>query len=510
MSPSPAPADTATRARVLIVGTGFAGLAMAARLKRSGMNDFIILERGSDVGGTWRDNTYPGCACDVPSILYSFSFAPNPDWSDTFSPQPEIQQYLRDVAADEGVLPHCRFDHTVQQARWDETDRLWRVETSRGTFEGEVLVLGSGGLSEPSLPDIAGIDSFEGTIFHSARWNHDHPLAGERVAVIGTGASAIQIVPAIQPEVEHLTVFQRTPPWIMQRRSRPFTSIEHFLFRHVPGAQQATRSAIYWARELAVLGFAKRPRILRRGEGMALAHMKSQVKDPELRAKLTPSYRLGCKRILLSNDYYPALTQPNVTVEASGIAEVRPGAIVSTDGTEHAVDTIVLATGFQATEMPAARAVFGTDGVCLADQWAESATAYLGTTVHNFPNLFFIVGPNTGLGHSSMVFMIESQVAYIMSALEEMSRSGASTVEVRPEVEAAYNEHVQSQMARTVWSTGGCASWYVDAHGRNTSLWPDFTFVFRQKTHRFHAGDYVVTGPTTVPRADLLEGAMSE
>ena len=510
MARTSSPAATATRARVLIVGTGFAGLAMAARLKRSGMNDFIILERGSEVGGTWRDNTYPGCACDVPSLLYSFSFAPNPDWSDTFSPQPEIQQYLRDVAADEGVLPHCRFGHAVQRAEWDDEARVWRVQTSEGAFEGEMLVLGSGGLSEPALPEIPGLSSFQGTVFHSARWDHKHSLAGERVAVIGTGASAIQIVPAIQPDVGHLTLFQRTPPWIMPRRSRPITSTERFLFRRVPGAQKAVRWAIYWARELAVFGFAKYPKILRRGEGMAMGHLRSQVKDPMLREQLTPTYRLGCKRVLLSNDYYPALTQPNVTVETSGIAEVRADSIVAGDGSEHTVDTIVLATGFQATEMPAARSVFGRDGICLADQWSESATAYLGSTVHNFPNLFFIVGPNTGLGHSSMVFMIESQVAYIMSAIAEMSRSGASTVEVRPEIEAAYNEQVQTQMAHTVWSTGGCASWYVDAHGRNTSLWPDFTFVFRRKTHHFDAGDYVVTRPATVLRANVLEGAASD
>lgn len=507
MSRIASPSATATRARVLIVGTGFAGLAMASRLKQAGMDDFVILERAHDVGGTWRDNTYPGCACDVPSVLYSFSFAPNPEWSDTFSPQPEIQQYLRDVAVREGVLPHCRFGHTVQRAQWDDDDRIWRVQTSQGTFEGEILVLGSGGLSEPALPAIPGLEGFEGTVFHSARWDHEHDLAGERVAVIGTGASAIQIVPAIQPEVGHLTLFQRTPPWIMERRSRPFTRTERLLFRHVPGAQRAVRAAIYWGRELSVLGFVKRPRILQRAERFAVAHLRSQVKDPELRAKLTPNYRLGCKRILLSNDYYPALTQPNVTVETSGIAEVRPHGIVAVDGTEHVVDTIVLATGFQATEMPAAKAIFGTDGVCLADQWSQSASAYLGTTVHNFPNLFFIVGPNTGLGHSSMVFMIESQVAYIMSALATMEREGASTVEVRPEVEQAYNVDVQERLAGTVWSTGDCSSWYMDSSGRNTSLWPDFTFAFRARTRHFDRADYIVSLPTTVPRADVLEGA---
>ncbi|WP_426572298.1 flavin-containing monooxygenase [Aquihabitans sp. McL0605] len=488
-----APDATATSARVIIVGTGFSGIGMAAQLKRSGMDDFLILERADDVGGTWRDNTYPGCACDVPSLLYSFSWAQNPDWSDTFSPQPEIWEYLRTVAKDEQLDAHTRFGHTVQGARWDETRRVWSIETSEGTYEAQVLIAGLGPLSEPSTPHLPGIESFEGTVFHSATWDHDHDLRGERVAVIGTGASAIQFVPAIQPSVDHLTVFQRTPPWVMERRSRPIGRFERTLFKRVPGAQRLARASIYWARELTVIGFTRRPQILKRAGKLALAHLHQAVEDPELRRKLTPSYAMGCKRILLSNDWYPALTQPNVTLEDAGIAEVKAHSIVTVDGTEHPVDTIIFGTGFQVADIPAAQKMWGTGGVNLGEKWSESASAYLGSTVDQFPNLFFLVGPNTGLGHSSMVFMIESQVSYVMDALRSMDRTGASTVEVRPEAVEAYNVALQEQLGGTVWNTGGCKSWYLDKTGKNTSLWPDFTFVFRKRTRRFDPDHYVVT-----------------
>lgn len=491
---------TATRARVLIIGTGFAGLAMGAQLKRRGMDDFLLLERAADVGGTWRDNSYPGCACDVPSLLYSFSFAPNPEWSDTFSPQPEIQQYLCDVAADEGLLPHCRFEQCVEEARWDDEAHVWRVRTSAGSFVGDILVSGSGALSEPSTPGLVGIEQFEGTVFHSATWDHDHDLADERVAVIGTGASAIQFVPAIQPTVGHLTLFQRTPPWIIERRSRAFTRIERFLFRWIPGAQRLARAGVYWGRELTVFGFAVNPKILQRAEKTAVSHLRAAVDDPELRRQLTPSYTLGCKRILLSNDYYPALTQPNVTLETSAISEIRARSIVTADDIEHAVDTIILGTGFRVTEMPAADHIWGRDGIRLADQWSTAVTAYLGTTVTNFPNLFLLAGPNTGLGHSSMVFMIEAQVAYVLAAMSALDRVGATTIEIRREVQDRFNDRLQTRMARTVWSTGGCSSWYLDEHGRNTTLWPTFTYLFRRRARSFDPSDHVIEPAAALSR----------
>ncbi|MCW2673463.1 MAG: FAD-dependent pyridine nucleotide-disulfide oxidoreductase [Frankiales bacterium] len=501
-------------ARIVIVGSGFAGIGMGVRLKQAGIDDFVILERASEVGGTWRDNTYPGCACDVPSKLYSFSFALNPDWTRSFSPQPEIRSYLKRCAVDHDLLPHVRFGCTVRDASWDEARGRWVVETSAGTYEGELLVSGMGALSEPSVPAIPGIESFEGTTFHSATWDHDHVLAGERVAVIGTGASSIQFVPQIQPDVARLDLYQRTPPWVMPRRDRGLSKVERWLFRRVPALQRIAREAIYWARESFVPAFRGKAGLMKMGEAQARRHLAQQVRDPELRARLTPSYDMGCKRVLLSNDYYPALTRPNVDVITDGIAEVRPHSIVATDGTEREVDTIIFGTGFHVTDLPAANHIRGTGGLLLRDAWrAEGMRAYKGTTVAGFPNLFILAGPNTGLGHSSMVFMIESQVAYVLDALRTMDAAGAAIAEVRPEVQAAYNEELQRQLRPTVWMRGGCASWYLDDHGRNPTLWPTFTFTFRRQTTSFDAAAYTLrpapapVAPTAVPpdaRPDLV------
>ncbi len=482
---------------VIIVGSGFAGLGMAIRLKEMGISDFVVLERADEVGGTWRDNTYPGAACDVPSHLYSFSFAPNPDWSSSFSPQGEIQDYLRRTADDFGVRPHLRFGTEVRHARWDEGRQRWHVETSTGSLEAQFLVSATGALSEPSLPALPGLETFSGTTFHSARWRHDHDLAGERVAVIGTGASAIQFVPQIQPRVGHLSVFQRTPPWIIPRWDRRFTRPERWLFRHVPVVQRLARTGIYWSREAYVFGFAFDPRLMKAAELVARAHLRRQVPDPELRARLTPDYTIGCKRILISNDYLPALTRPNVDLVTSGIAEVRERSIVTADGDERPVDTIIFGTGFHVTDMPVASRLVGRGGVLLADHWRDGAHAHRGTTTGGFPNLFMLVGPNTGLGHSSQVFMIESQIDYVADALGHAAARGAATVGVRPDAEAAWNERVQADMEGTVWTSGQCASWYLDASGRNTTLWPSFTFRFRRETRRFDPAAYRFGPPAT-------------
>ncbi len=400
--------DRTPHTRIAIVGSGFAGLGLAIRLRRSGVEDFVVLERGADVGGTWRDNTYPGCACDVPSHLYSFSFAPNPEWTRTFSPQPEIQAYLRRCARDFGVLPHIRFDTALEEARWDEASDRWQLRTSRGSLTAQFLVAAQGALSEPSMPDIPGIDSFRGEVFHTARWNPHAELRGRRVAVIGTGASAIQVVPRIQPEVARLVLFQRTPPWVMPHRDRPIREWERSLYRHVPAAQRAVRTGIYWGRELFVLGFSGGAMPL--GERIARRHLRAQVADPELRRKLTPHYRMGCKRVLISNDYYPALTRPNVDVVTEPIREIRSHAVVTADGVAHEVDAIVVATGFRVSDMPIAGVVHGRGGRSLDEAWQGSPQAHLGTSVAGFPNLFMMTGPNTGLGHTSMVFMMESQI----------------------------------------------------------------------------------------------------
>jgi cation diffusion facilitator CzcD-associated flavoprotein CzcO len=492
--------------RLVIVGSGFSGLGMAIKLKQAGEQDFAVLERADEVGGTWRDNTYPGCRCDVPSHLYSFSFAPNPGWSSTFSPQAEILDYLRACAERYGVLPHVRFRQELLGADWDEESQLWRLDTSQGEMTAEVLIAGQGPLSDPRTPDLPGLENFEGAAFHSASWDHEHDLDGERVAVIGTGASAIQFVPAIQPRVGRLHVFQRTAPWVVPHPNRPMSSFERVLYRLLPPAQLAMRAGIYWARESFVLQF-RRPRLGRLVERIALRHLREQVPDPELREKLTPRYAMGCKRILPTNEWYPALTQPNVEVVTDLVREVRSRSIVTADGCEREVDTIIFGTGFHVTDIPLAHRIRGRDRRTLADAWDGSPEAYKGTVVAGYPNLFFLVGPNTGLGHNSIVFMIESQVAYVMEALRVMRRRGARTLEVLPAAQAAYNAEVQSMTEGTVWVTGGCASWYIDRNGRNSTLWPTFTWPFRKRTQSFDEAAYALAEPRPGHEPASLAGA---
>jgi cation diffusion facilitator CzcD-associated flavoprotein CzcO len=477
--------------RIAIVGTGFAGLGMAIKLKEEGEHDFVLLERAGDIGGTWRDNTYPGCRCDVPSHLYSFSFAPNPDWSSTFSPQDEILDYLKDCAERFGVMPHVRFHTELESASWDDDDALWRIETSDSPITADILIAGQGPLSDPSLPEVPGLDTFEGTAFHSAQWDHDHDLTGERVAVIGTGASAIQFVPEIQPRVAKLHVLQRTAPWVIPHSNRPLKRWERAIYRHFPPAQLAMRAAIYWARELFVFLFRHRA-VGRLLERLPIRHMKKQIEDPELQKKLMPEYRLGCKRILPADEWYPALAKPNVEVISGGLTEVRPHSVVAEDGTEREVDTIIFGTGFHVTDVPIADRVSGRDGRTLAEVWQGSMQAYKGTTVAGFPNLFFLVGPNTGLGHTSIVFMIESQVEYVLDALRTMRRHGARTVEVREDAQAAYNAELDRMTEGTVWVTGGCTSYYIDRNGHNSALWPTFTWPFRRQLREFDAAAYAL------------------
>jgi cation diffusion facilitator CzcD-associated flavoprotein CzcO len=475
---------------ILIVGSGFAGLGMAIRLKEAGIDDFVLLEQADDIGGTWRDNHYPGCACDVPSQLYSFSFEPWPSWTRDFAPQREILEYLRHCADKYGVRPHIRFGARVVRARWDEADGAWQVSTSDGkTVRARVVVSGCGPLSRPKLPDIPGLGSFEGKTFHSARWDHAFPLEGKTVAVVGTGASAVQIVPEIAPKVGKLFVYQRTAPWVMPKPDGPIPHWKRRLYARVPAAQNAARQGIYWSREMLALGFVVEPRIMKLGERLARRFLARSVADPALRARLTPSYTMGCKRILPTNSYLPALQRENVDLVTDGIAEVRAGSIVSKDGTERAVDVIVLATGFEAAEHVAPFEVRGRGGRELDEVWRDGASAYLGTTVSGFPNMFLLVGPNTGLGHSSMVFMIESQVAYVLDAVKKMRALGLKAVDVKADTQARYNERLQERLKGTVWSSG-CMSWYLTRSGRNTTIWPGFTFEFRLRTRRFDAGSY--------------------
>jgi cation diffusion facilitator CzcD-associated flavoprotein CzcO len=491
----PAPSGPDVRAvrdvRVAIIGSGFAGLGMAIALRKRGETDFVVLERAHDVGGTWRDNTYPGAACDVQSNLYSFSFAQNPDWGRSYSEQPEIQAYLQGVADRFDVRRHCEFGADVSAARWDDEARRWLVRTSAGEFRAQVLISAAGALADPTYPDIAGLDSFTGTVMHSARWDHEHDLTGERVAVIGTGASAIQVVPAIQPIVDTVTVYQRTPAWVVPRTDHPVKPLLRRMYRFVPGMQKAIRGALYLLREFLVVGMAKQRRFLTPVGKLAKAHLHRQVRDPKLRKALTPDYTIGCKRILISNDYFPAVAAPNAELVTAGISEIRPKSIVTTDGVERPTDTIVLATGFHVTDLPIAEKICGRDGRTLADVWSEGMVTNRSAAVAGFPNLFLLVGPNVGVGHTSMVYMIESQVAYVDDALRTMDAEGLEVLETTPEAQDAYRQLIAKKSEGTVWLAGGCASWYLDKHGHNTTLWPDFTFRFRKLTKKLDRENYV-------------------
>jgi cation diffusion facilitator CzcD-associated flavoprotein CzcO len=481
----------ASTVKIAIIGSGFGGLGTAIRLKQEGVEDFIIFERADDVGGVWRDNTYPGCACDVQSHLYSLSFIPNPDWTRSFSTQSEIWDYLRRCAGDYGVLPHIRFKHTVREAVWSQNEQCWQIETSQGLHRAAVLVAAAGSLSEPKLPKLTGLENFKGTVFHSSRWDHQFDLTGRRVAVIGTGASAIQFVPAIQPLVRKLHVFQRTAPWIVPRHDRPLANVERQIFRRFPLAQRMMRAAIYFFREFLGLAF-RHPPAMRLLERLARRHLKRSIADPVLRAKLTPDYIMGCKRILVSNDYLPALTQPNVEIVTDGIAEVREHSIVSKDGIERGIDAIIFGTGFHVTDFPFAGHIHGKDGRTLSEAWAGSPKALMGTTVSGFPNLFLLQGPNTGLGHSSVIYMLEAQIEHLLSALRYMDRHSLVAIEPRPEAQAAYVAEIDRSMRGTVWTSGGCLSWYLDSTGRNSTLWPRSSWQFRRRLARFAPTEYIL------------------
>ena len=481
------------RFRIVIIGAGFAGLGMAIRLKQSGINDFVVLERAEDVGGTWRDNSYPGCAVDVQSHLYSFSFAPNPDWTHVYSPQADIWAYIRKVSEQHDVLRHVRFGHDVTGGQWDDSTGRWEVRTTAGTFDAQFVISGMGPLSNPVPPDIPGLGTFTGHRFHSARWDHDHDLTGERVAVIGTGSSAAQFVPEIQPKVGRLFVFQRTPGWTFPRMNRRITGLERAVYRRAPLVQRAVRGRQYLYREL--VGFlVQHPGLI---EPISKARMRKQVKDPDLRAKLTPDYRMGCKRIIVTDDFHPALTKPNVSVVTSPITEIRPTSIVTADGAEHEIDTLILGTGFQV--MPVADPLTGRDGVALAKRWSLRREAYLGTTVAGYPNYFMLVGPNTATGHTSVLLYLEAQLEYIVQALRHMDRVGATTLDVRPETQNAFNRDVQDRLASSVWTEGGCRSWYLDPDGGTSVLWPGHTGAFRKALRRFDPADYDIVTPADEP-----------
>jgi cation diffusion facilitator CzcD-associated flavoprotein CzcO len=477
---------------IAIVGAGFGGLGMAIRLEQQGVADFVVLERAADVGGTWFANTYPGCQCDVPSNLYSFSFAPKPDWTHSYPEQPQIQRYLRGCAERFGVLDRIHLGCEMHEAAWDADTGRWRIDTEKGTLRARTLVVAPGLLSEPKAPPIPGLDTFRGTIFHTADWDHGHDLAGERVALIGTGATAIQVGPRIRPMLERLHVFQRTPPWIIPHPDRAIPRSLQRLYAHVPILQRLARQGVYALREALAAGMTHHRSLLRAFELIARVQLRMQVPDRAMRAQLTPGYHIGCKRVLLSNDWYPMLAAPNCELVTAPIAEVRERAIVTADGVQRPVDSIIFATGFRPTDPPIAYRLRGAHGQLLSDVWNGSPQAYLGTVVSGFPNLFMLYGPNLNLGHSSIVYMLESQIHYVLQALSLLRDDGVAALDVRAAVQRAYNEDIARRLSTTVWDIGGCASWYLDANGRNSTMWPDYTFRYRQIVERLDPADYEI------------------
>ncbi len=492
---------------IVVVGSGFAGLGMAIRLQQEGRTDLLVLEQGDSVGGTWRDNDYPGCACDVPSHLYSFSFAQNPDWSRTFSPQAEIRDYIERTADQFGMREKIRFNSRLTAATWDEDARLWRLEVNGGetTVTARVVIGGLGPLNRPSYPKVAGRDDFAGTAFHSMHWDHDHDLRGKRVAVIGTGASAIQFIPEVAKDAAAVDVYQRTAPWVLPKPDRPVRPRVRALFRHVPGLLSAYRAWIYARLEARVIAF-DHPRFAVFGERLARSYAARKIQDPELLEKVIPDYRMGCKRVLLSNNYLRALAKDHVDVITTGIDAITPAGIRTADGTERAYDTIIYGTGFKVTEPYSEIAFTGRDGVDLAEKWTREGThAHKGATIDGFPNLFLLVGPNTGLGHNSIIYMIESQITYVLDALNQMDTRGAVAVDVTPAAITAYNDELQQRLAGTVWQSGGCASYYQDEHGVNRAIWPGHTYTFRRLVREFDTPNYELI-PAAVPAATPVAG----
>ncbi|MBD0672757.1 4-hydroxyacetophenone monooxygenase [Streptomyces sp. CBMA156] len=478
------------------MGAGISGLGTAINLLKAGIDDFLVFERADDIGGTWRDNTYPGCACDVQAHLYSFSFARNPDWKSTFATQNEVHTYLRDCAKRYGVEPHLRHNHELHNATWDDTHQHWNIHTTHGHYTAQILVTGTGYLSDPHTPDIPGLDTFTGTVFHSSRWRHDHDLTGRTTAVIGTGASAIQFVPAIQPHTTRLHLYQRTPPWIAAKPDKPNTPRHTWMLRHLPGYQHLRRNLNKHGREIVAF-FMSRPTRTTGMKNMAAGHLKKSVPDPTLRKLLTPDYTVGCKRLLFSNTWYPAIQQPNVDIITDTITHIGPTHITTADGTRRHTDTIILATGFNATDRPIAHLIHGQHGTTLADTWNHHGmTAHRGTTIHGFPNLFMLLGPNTTLGHSSQTVMIEAQITYILAAIKTLDTHHLTSVNVHPHAQTTYNHTLQNRLKNTVWNTGGCHSWYTDNHGNNPSIWPTYTWRYRQQTHTFDLTNYQTTTHT--------------
>ncbi len=481
---------------VIIIGTGFGGLCMAIQLKNAGFDQFTLLEKASDVGGTWRDNTYPGAACDVQSHFYSFSFEPKHDWSRKFGLQPEIHGYMRSCVDKYGLRDHIRFNQEVRTAVFNESSNEWRVETGTGdVYHAAILVTATGQLNQPAWPNVPGLDTFQGTLFHSARWDHSYPLEGKKVAVIGTGASAIQFVPEIVPKVKSLSLFQRSAAWVLPKPDRPFRKWEQTLFLKLPVWDRIYRSLIYWKNESRALAFTRFNSLLNIFAWQAKRFARSEVRNPRKRRDLIPDYQIGCKRILISNDWYKAVDKDHVDLVTTGIERVVSDGVVTTDGALHKADALILGTGFAASEFLSPMTIVGRGGQTLNDAWRNGAEAYKGITVSGFPNFFMLYGPNTNLAHNSIVFMLESQVRYVMSCIRKLQTEPGAAMDVKPERLERFATQVQERLAHSVWESG-CDSWYLDKNGKNTVNWPGFTFTYRRETLSVDSEDFIFFQPS--------------
>lgn len=484
------PQTTQASPRIAIIGTGFGGIGLAIRLKKAGFSNFILFEKAGDVGGVWRDNTYPGAACDVPSHLYSFSFEQDLGWLNRYGKAAEIHQYLRHCTDKYDLRPHILFNTEITAASFDDTTGLWTLQTSQGeTCQANVMVAAVGQLNRPAYPRLTGMDSFAGKSFHSARWDHDYDLTGKRVAVIGTGASAIQFVPEIVPQVAHLDLYQRSAPYVIPKPDKAYPPLEKALFKHVPLLQSLDRAWQYSFHEVRLLGFTASVNETVLVEYLFQKHIREVIKDHKLRHRLTPDYPIGCKRILVSNDWYKTLLNPKIDIVSEDIAEIVPQGIRTADGKVREVDAIIYGTGFAATDFLAPMHISGLNGQVLKQTWQQGAEAYLGLTVHGFPNLFMLYGPNTNLGHSSIVYMLESQFNYVLDALKKLQQNGLRYLNVKQDIQTRFNGDIQQRMKKTMWAQG-CSSWYVTAEGKNTNNWPGFTFDYRERTRKLNLHDY--------------------
>lgn len=484
---------------VAIIGTGFGGIGAGIRLNQAGFDDYLIFERADAIGGTWQVNTYPGAQCDIPSALYSFSFAPNPDWTRLYPLQPEIRRYITRCSDEYGVTDHIRFNHEVTAADWDDLAQVWRITAGGSDVTADVLVAATGPFSEPSTPDIEGLQDFTGEVFHSADWNHEWEAAGKKVAVIGTGASAVQFVPQIQPHVEELLLFQRTPTWILPHPDRPVAESVRRMFRRFPITQRALRGSCSLVQEAMVPGLVKHPWMLAPFAAAGRWNLRRQVADPALRRALSPTYAFGCKRPTFSNTFYPALAAQNSTVVTSGISRVTATGVETADGLTHDVDTIILGTGFKLAGNEGFTRIRGRDGRSLTEVWDGEMAAYLGTSVTGFPNMFQILGPNSVV-YTSQVVTIEAQLDYLVDALTQMRDKGIRSIDVTAGAQQRFIESVDEGLTDSVWNTGGCSSYYLSPSGRNYTFWPGFVVNFRRTMRSVALRDFDVrmTGPRSI------------